>query len=83
MFPCLMIVAEFLVALVINLHILPLEQRAVLSHGTDFNTEPAGRNKPFEQRFGSRGTRVLVGDPFRVIRTWDRVDRADLHTPPL
>jgi hypothetical protein len=26
---------------------------------------------------------VLVGDPFRVIRTWDRVDRADLHTPPL
>lgn len=42
---------------------------------------PQGEINRFGQGFGSRGTRNLVSNPVRIIRTRDRFDRTDSNTP--
>ena len=78
MVPRLVIVAEFIRLLVIDVHIFPPELNAILSCGADLDAETTGRNIPFVQFTGSRGTGALVGNPFRIIPASDSSDRAYL-----
>ena len=80
MFPCRMIGGELRFVLVVYSHILPVEQRPVFPHRTDFDTDPARRDVSLVQRLGSCSAGFFIGQAFGIIAAAKGAYRTRLHT---